>query len=281
MADAFPYSSVVIVGCGLIGASLGLAIRERYPQVRLVGADLPEVISTEAVRRVTSQLVNAADPDALVRAYRSAECTVLAAPVGVIKGHLKVALSNAPCVTDCGSTKREVLLRARQCSDQGRFVAGHPMAGHPVGGAASADPALFDGHRWILCPEAGSVENLTKVKRLVSCVGARPVLLDAAAHDAAVALTSHVPQLLASLLAVLGQEEGALGASGPGFASATRVAGGQTAMWRDIYATNADEVGRVARVLGERLIELGDALARGDVSQAVSVLERARASRSG
>ena len=280
MSTDFPYDSVFIVGCGLIGASLGLAIRGRCPSVRVVVADLPRVISTESVRRVTGEVVDATDSAAMRRAYQSTDCAVLAAPVGVIKAHLDVALTHSPCVTDCGSTKREVWAEARLSSGSPVFVAGHPMAGHPVGGAASADPSLFEGRRWILCPEGATKENLASVQAMVACVGAQPVLLDAASHDAAVAVTSHVPQLLASLLAVLGEEESALPASGPGYESATRVAGGQAAMWRDIYATNADQVGRVARMLGERLLTVGDALAQGDVAQAVEVLEQARAVRS-
>src|SRR5690606_27388801 len=134
---------------------------------------------------------------------------------------------------------------------------------------------------WILCPETSSPDALERVTELARAVGAEPVLLTAEDHDRSVALTSHVPQLVASTLAVLVAEAGADAAAGPGFASATRVAGGAENMWRDIFISNGDAVAEALHKLGDQLSVAAAALAQKppDPAPALSLLAGARALR--
>ena len=184
-----------------------------------------------------------------VVAVREADMVIFATPVGAICSALPGVLEHARLVTDCGSTKRAIAAVAAASPRRGRFVPGHPMAGRPGSGLAQATAELFQGRRWIVCGEASEADAIDQVERLIREVGAEPVRLTAEEHDRAVALTSHVPQIVASALKVLAARRNAELAAGPGFASATRVAGGSDAMWSDIFATNRDEVARALREL--------------------------------
>src|SRR5690606_36971061 len=126
---------------------------------------------------------------------------------------------------------------------RGRFVLGHPMAGHPEGGLHNARADLFHGNKWILCAQGSDPGAQQLVSEFVQALGSDVVFLDAEEHDRSVAVTSHLPQVVASALSVFAEEVDAKQAAGPGFASATRVAGGAEAMWRDIFETNDKAVG--------------------------------------
>lgn len=270
---------LTICGVGLIGGSLALAARQRGLAQRIVGIDhWTDQVPTGLV----DEAVPASDADGCRAAVSAADLTVLATPVRAIQAALPwvlEAVSAHGVVTDCGSTKRAIVEVAATHPARERFVAGHPMAGHPEGGRAHARADLFVERRWLLCTQEGSsADVLERVTAFVRALGAEPVLLSAADHDTAVALTSHVPQLVASTLAVLAAETGADAAAGPGFASATRVAGGAESMWRDIFTSNGDAVANALRQLGARLEEAAEALARQptDPEVALALLARAR-----
>jgi prephenate dehydrogenase len=151
-------------------------------------------------------------------------------------------------VTDCGSSKRGIASAALALPERRRFVPGHPMAG--AGADRSALTAeLYEGRTWLLCPEQSDPVAVDAVERLVTCIGARPVRIGADAHDRAVALTSHAPRLVASVLMALAEQAGALDAAGPAFERITRGAGGSPEMWRDILGSNSDEIARALRLL--------------------------------
>ncbi len=244
---------VTVLGLGLIGGSIGLALRGRNPELYVVGVDRGEVISRDTALRAAHELVESGDT-ARVQTALAAEIVILAAPVSVIRSVLPDALDRAELVLDCGSTKRAICQSVAAHARRAYFVPGHPMAGSPEGGIDQARADLFEGRRWILCPEHSSREALARAEELVGALGAQVVHLTAAEHDRAVARTSHVPQLLASALLTSAASSGAEQAAGPAFASATRVAGGPEAIWSDIFATNADEI---AKALAELLAELG------------------------
>lgn len=279
MGDA-PFQSLTVVGFGLIGASLAAAIKQRDPKVHVVAADLPGVLSNPSVVALSDERCDATDPNALDAAMRRTELTVLAAPVRTIERLLPQALAASPVVTDCGSTKRTIVNRARLLGASEHFVPGHPMAGLPSGGADAAIPTLFEQRRWILCPEGVAPALLERVRQLVQFVGAVCVELGVDEHDRAVAVTSHVPQLFASVLAVYANRMNAEVAAGPGFNSATRVAGGNLAMWRDIFSSNADAVSEVILELAADLERLGQALGQGELEPIAEVLKTARELRS-
>ena len=272
---------LAIVGVGLIGGSLARAARARGVAGHIVGVD-PAFRDAE---RILGADIDAwcdpSDEASLERALSAADLIVLAMPVRVILTELERVLGFGTTVTDCGSTKRAIVQAALQLPGTGRFVPGHPMAGLPEGGVEHASADLFVGRRWILCPESSSPAAFQQVEDFVRQVGATPVNMAADAHDRAVALTSHVPQVLASALGARAAESGAEVAAGPGFASATRVAGGSPEIWRDIFASNADEV---CRALGDIISELervrsGLARPQPDTGAAMELLARARQAR--
>lgn len=274
-ADA-PFESLTIVGFGLIGASLAAALRARDPKVRIVAADLPATLQQEAVMALTDERCDATDPVALEAAMGATELTVLAAPVKVIEQQLPTALRASKLITDCGSTKRSIVQRARLHGNFGHFVPGHPMAGKPIGGASAAVADLFEKKRWILCSESAEPSAVRRVRQLVEYVGAQLVEMSVADHDRAVALTSHAPQLFASVLAVQARRANAEVAAGPAYVSATRVAGGNLSMWRDIFSTNADMLSEVILDLAAELQRIGESLRAEDIEPVVQVLKTAR-----
>jgi prephenate dehydrogenase len=253
-------TTLAIHGFGLIGASVALAARRRWPAVRLVAIDTRAVLDSQLAQRVCSERIAHDDSSGRVRAFAEADITVLAAPLSVVESVLSEACHHCRLVTDCGSTKRSVLAAAKAAGAQG-FVAGHPMAGRPGGGVESADAGLFDGRPWLLCPGGASAEALTRVEQFVAALGGLPTQIDAELHDRVLALTSHVPQLLASLLLVFAERDNVPAAArGPGFDSATRVAGGPLGIWADIFERNADQVAPVLEQLASELQQLAQEL---------------------
>lgn len=269
---------LTVVGFGLIGGSVALAARARSLSSHIVGIDRSDVIATEMARAAAHEICDASDESAVRRALGDADLVVVATPVGAIEAMIGEILDVARVVTDCGSTKRAIVDRARRSARRPRFVPGHPMAGLPFGGIERARDDLFVGRPWLISPEGADPDAVELVERLVRGVGAEPLHLTIEQHDRAVALTSHLPQLLASALSVLAERRGASVAAGPAFESATRVAGGGEAMWRDILATNADEVCAVIDALCAELEQVTRGLRKDppDLGAALNLLERAR-----
>jgi prephenate dehydrogenase len=173
-------------------------------------------------------------------------------------------------VTDVGSAKRAVV----EATDDERFIGGHPLAGAATAGVRHARADLFDGATWYLTPTAHSRGTLyERLHRLLTQIGARPAAIDAATHDRLLATVSHLPHVLANVLVAqaaqaLGEES--VPATGPSFRDVTRVAGSNTAIWRDIYLANADALiaaiddatARLAAVRADLAGANGDAVAR-------------------
>jgi prephenate dehydrogenase len=243
---------VAILGVGLIGGSIGLAARERAG-AHVTGYDPGAGVLDAAARR--GAIDDAAGGPA--EAVAGADAVFVAAPVGALPAAVRSALDAAPAtavVTDVGSTKRAVTAAV----DDPRFIGGHPLAGAETAGVEHARADLFDGATWYLTPSARTEGVLyERLHRLLADLGARPQALDPATHDRLMAAVSHVPHVLANVLVAqaaraLHDEGEHLPATGPCFRDATRVAGAPTAIWRDIYLSNAD-------VLVERI---DDTLAR-------------------
>ena len=238
-----PFRTIAIVGVGLIGGSVGLAARARWPGVDVVGVDrreaLREALSFGAVTRTAVDLADAAS---------GADLVVLAAPVAKNVALIADLASRVPAstvVTDVGSTKRAIVAAA--CAHPGlAFVGGHPLAGASVSGVHAAREHLFRGRPWILtAPDGVDAGALERVKRFVLGLGALPEVLDADRHDRLVAFVSHLPQLVASgLLHTVGEAVGqeGLALSGPGLADTTRLASSPPEIWTEIFESNADYV---------------------------------------
>jgi prephenate dehydrogenase len=272
---------LAVFGFGLIGASIAAGVRNAAPDVEIIAIDLPSTLESAEVRALSARQIHSTDHTSVQRAAASADLCVLAAPVSVIERALPALLETAQAVTDCGSTKRSICAGIAGLPRARRFVPGHPMAGGPEGGAGLARAELFQGQTWLVCPENSDPDAVARVEQLIRWLGAKSVHLSIAAHDRAVAYTSHAPQLLASALSVIAERAGALPAAGPAFRATTRSAGGAEAMWRDIFAANADEISGVLRQLASELSTVADGLEASptDASAALSLLARARAAR--
>jgi prephenate dehydrogenase len=238
-----PFRTIVIVGVGLIGGSVGLAARARWPEVDVLGVDrreaLREALSYGAVTRMATSLDEA---------VAVADLVVLAAPVAknvALVGDVAARVPASTVVTDVGSTKRAIAAAARAHAGL-TFIGGHPLAGASVSGVHAAREQLFRGRPWILTPgEAVDAHAVERLKRFVLGLGALPEVLDADRHDRLVAFVSHLPQLVASgLLHTVGEAVGqeGLALSGPGLADTTRLASSPPDIWTEIFQSNADYV---------------------------------------
>jgi prephenate dehydrogenase len=267
---------IAIVGLGLIGGSIALGIKQAMAGARIVAVDTATVVGCPEARALGIELHEIGD---LTRALAGAELAVLAAPVAAIGALVVEALEHAEVVTDCGSTKRVIAAASAASPRRGRFVPGHPMAGGPSAGVAQARAELFRGRRWLLCPERSDADALARVEHLVRALGAEPAHLTASEHDHAVALTSHVPQLLASALRARAAARNVGAAAGPAFEGATRAASDNDPMWRDVFATNADAIASALAELGADLDLVRAALQRDppDIAPALALLARGRA----
>ncbi|MBX3129749.1 MAG: prephenate dehydrogenase/arogenate dehydrogenase family protein [Polyangiaceae bacterium] len=274
-------NSLAIVGVGLVGGSIARAVRAAAPGCRLVAVDVAGARDELVASGLFAEVSCDPAPSDLARALGACELVLASVPVSTLTELLPTLLDHAPVVTDVGSTKRAVLGAVSGHPRREHFVPGHPMAGGPDGGFAESRADLFRGRPWIVCSAGSNPVARDAVLSLVRLVGACAVEMSAAEHDRGVAVTSHVPQLLASaLLDQAGRLGGAARARGPAFERLTSGGGGHE-MWRDVLRTNADEVAGAARELGVQLSLLADALERDppDVEPAMELLARARAVR--
>jgi prephenate dehydrogenase len=270
---------LAIIGVGLIGGSIGLAARERL-SAEVRGFDpAPGVLDAALERGAIGEAARSP-----AEALEGAEAAFVAAPVGALPEAVRAVLAAAPpdcVVTDVGSTKRAVV----SAVDDERFIGGHPLAGAETAGVQHARPGLFDGATWYLTPTARTGGVLyERLHRLLVDLGARPAALDPDTHDALMAQVSHLPHVLANVLVAqaagaLSREGERLPATGPSFRDATRVAGASTAIWRDIYLSNADAIVGAIDDTISRLTAVRIALADGDAPAVAAWNDDARADR--
>jgi prephenate dehydrogenase len=230
---------LALIGTGLIGASVGLAAKRGGATV--VGFDTDQSIAELAAEhRAVDEVVGT-----MREALAGAELAVVAVPVGELAGQVQTVLeaSDETCtVTDVGSTKAAVCAAAGGSS---RFVGGHPVCGSEARGPEHASADLFEGATWFLSPLAQTdPERYRLVHGFVGDLGATPVAVDPGAHDRLVALTSHLPHVIANVLVnqagatrIDGHEP--LSSAGGSLRDMTRVAGANPRIWVDIYLENA------------------------------------------
>ena len=246
---------VLIVGLGLIGVSIGLALRRSLPGVEIVGIDRESVVFSQLGRQLLTRAVAIESLKDVSSQAEDADLVVLTMPVSEIINRVCDWLGAGVPVTDSGSTKCVIVEAAQESSNRDWFVPGHPMAGRERGGLGSSDPDLFMRRRWIVCPQSSRDEARIAAQTLVSQVGAIWTEMTPAEHDSAVALTSHVPQIIASWLAAAADDR-TWAAAGPAFADMTRIAGGSEAIWKDIFLTNAAAVSEIVSSTAADLAEI-------------------------
>ncbi|MEO6753937.1 MAG: prephenate dehydrogenase/arogenate dehydrogenase family protein, partial [Chthoniobacteraceae bacterium] len=235
---------IAILGPGLIGGSIALALRRAGGSHVTLWARRPEAVS----EIIVAGCADTATVD-LAAAVGSADLVILCVPVGAMQGlALKIAplIPDRCVITDVGSVKGPVLTELRPIfRERGRFIGSHPMAGSEHTGLAAARVNLFDGSTCIVTPDPDTdPAALATVCDFWKGIGCRVVELLASEHDECVALVSHLPHLLAASLVntVASHNEHAFSVVGPGFRDTTRVAAGPPAMWREILRENSAAV---------------------------------------
>ena len=264
-----PIRQITIVGTGLIGGSLGLALKKGGFRGKLVGCDSKGVLAR--AKRARAIDVGLADP---VEASRGSDVVVLATPVGAVIElieRLAPRISPSTLLTDVGSTKGEIVSRAQKTFGKDaalRFLAGHPMAGKENSGIAFAEANLFRGAVWFVTPLPGQKLNSGMVGeylKLVKKTGARIAEVDAAEHDQLCAWISHVPQMISTALAATlveeyGEKAPLLESGGRALREMTRIAASPYSMWRDIAITNKSQIAEALLKLEQRLANIRENL---------------------
>jgi prephenate dehydrogenase len=255
-----PLHSAVVLGTGLIGTSIALALRERDVRVWLTDRD-------PASARLAADIgAGAVVGEDFAGLTEPADLAVLAVPPAAAAPALAAAqaVGAARWYTDVASVKGSVLADAQELGcDLASFVPGHPLSGRERSGPAAARADLFLGRPWVLCPGPQTApEAIDAVTALVRCCRAQEVRLTAAEHDRYVALVSHAPHVVAAAMAgrLAGAAESALMLSGQGIRDVTRIAAGDTRMWAQILAANAGPVAEVLAAVAAELAAAADAL---------------------
>jgi prephenate dehydrogenase len=259
-----------VIGTGLVGGSLGLALRERGWHV--TGRDRDDGRAARALELGALDAVGD-DPDA--------ELTFVATPVGAVADEAAAALKAGGVVSDVGSVKASIV----EAVADPRFVGGHPMSGSEQDGIDGADAGLFSGAVWVLTPTADTDPAAhVLVRSVVSSLGAEVVELPPERHDALVAVVSHVPHLTAAALVGLAAEraeehEALLRLAAGGFRDMTRIAAGSPAIWPDICAENRSAITEVLHRLEASLGAVRALVEAEDRPGLLAQLEAARAAR--
>jgi prephenate dehydrogenase len=276
-----------LLGVGLIGGSIGLAARERIEEAEVRGFDPDRQALDRAV-----ELGAIDEPCKTIEdALPDAELCFLCAPVGALPDLACRALEcgGDSVITDVGSTKRAVIDTLASSgladADLARFVGGHPLAGAEASGVDHARADLFEAATWYLTPTAGtSGVHYERLYRALSALGARPQAIAPGIHDRVMATVSHLPHVLANVL--VGQAAGALTedaqrlpATGPSFRDATRVAGANPALWRDILLSNREALTDELEACIAALRRVLNEILHGDAESLERWIEAARADR--
>jgi len=268
--------NITVIGTGLIGTSIALALREHEAKVWLTDQD-------PAAARLAADL--GAGQPLPATPTELADVAVIAVPPAAVAPTLAEAQTRnlAHAYTDVASVKQVPVTQARnQGCDLTRYVPGHPLAGREKHGPAAARADLFLGRTWALCPLPETSEAAIQVVTdLVRACGAVPVRTDPAAHDRWVALISHAPHLVAAAMAARLEETPgpALDLAGQGLRDVTRIAAGDTSLWTQILSANAAPVAEVLAAVAADLAEAARTLADSDDPEkgVAALLDRGRA----
>ncbi|HEC93607.1 MAG TPA: prephenate dehydrogenase/arogenate dehydrogenase family protein [Candidatus Atribacteria bacterium] len=267
MKEESDFKKMTIIGVGLIGGSLGLALKENKPKFKIIGVDKKEVIEKAIVRgAIDVGTVN------LEEGVKEADIVIMATPVKTILDLLpKIALflKKGCLVTDTGSTKVKIAETADQVlSPDIYYIGGHPMAGSEKYGIDSADFHLFQGKTYILTPtKKSNLMAIEKIFSLIKMINANILILDPLEHDRVVSAISHLPQIMAiSLINMVGKlvkeedNNNYFRAIGGGFKDMTRIAQSPCKIWGDICDTNKETILEIIQKYKEYLNLIEDRL---------------------
>ena len=283
------FRRIAVVGFGLVGASFAAAVRAAYPDTRVLAVDIDERTLAEAVERGWATDGALPDDPAFERFVGDGcDLVVLATPVGAAERYFEdlARWDYRGIVTDTASTKARITaLAERVLPHPENFVPGHPMAGSEVNGIEGARPDLFKGAHWILCPDADTpAEHFPRLHELVTSIGARVIALPREDHDEAVAVVSHVPQIMASSLVQLASrhaddQQALMRLAAGGFKDSTRIAAGSPELWCGIAFDNKDALSDGLDEIRGIIGAFADALASDDRAALTALLADAAAAR--
>lgn len=259
-------SKVAIIGIGLIGASIALAARHHKSESRIALYDRDEAVCK------TAQDLNIGDEICADSAtcVADADLVILAVPVGAMKAvmnEIKDHLKQGAIITDTGSTKRSVIrdigpLIPNTC----HLVAGHPLAGTEFSGPEAGFPSLFDGRYWLIIPGEAPQEKVSQLEQFLSALGAMTEQMGADYHDRILALTSHLPHLIAYTIVGTATDleqdlkNDVIRFSASGFRDFTRIAASDPVMWRDVFINNDEAILEMLQRFNEDLSYLQRAI---------------------
>jgi prephenate dehydrogenase len=254
------WDTVAIVGVGLIGGSIGMALRQRNLAKSVVGIGRRQS-SLRVARRVGALTHTTID---LNKGVAEAELVIICTPVGQIVEHVRQAAQHCPervLITDVGSTKSAIVAALDAGLSRGcRFLGSHPLAGSEKTSATYASADLFDGRMAILTPTKNTrAEDYDLLEEFWQSLGSVVVQMSPEEHDAALAITSHLPHAAAAALALTVPEK-YFRLTGPGLLDSTRVAGSDPELWRQILLLNRDNVLAALEQFGGKLSALHAAI---------------------
>jgi len=245
----FSFNKISIIGVGLIGGSLGLALKEKKPNFEIVGIDKQEIIKKAVARGAIDEgTVN------FEEGIKETCIVIIATPVKTILNiltQINPFLNKGCIVTDTGSTKKQIVERANKIlSKDSFFIGGHPMAGSEEYGIESANSHLFQDRTYILTPtKKSNLIAIEKISSLIKTIGAKRLILDPLEHDKIVGAVSHLPQIMAvsliNMVSELVQKENNnnyFKTIGEGFKDMTRIALSPYRIWEDICETNQENI---------------------------------------
>lgn len=279
------FDHVIIVGMGLIGASIAEGMRKAWPETRIVGVDTDERTRATALEKGIVDQVLESESDLLAALKEpGVDLVMLATPVDADEGYLKAVSDSgyAGIVTDTSSTKDRITRMADELlALPQNFVPGHPMAGSEVNGIEGARDDMFQGAYWVLCPNEGTPpEHIPALHELITGLGARVIVIPRESHDRAMAVVSHVPHFVASSLVTLAaraadDQQSIMRLAAGGFKDTTRIAAGSAELWCGIAFDNAGEVLSGINDMRDILGTFADALENGDRESLTSLLKNA------
>lgn len=276
---------ILIIGVGLIGGSLARALRESNSVGTIVGYDIDKSGLQEAQRL---GVIDTGSSN-IAEVVKDADIVVLATPLSAVDA-LFIEMSGTLCdkavITDVGSVKAPVVALARHHLGNlfPRFVAGHPITGREKNGVLASSAQLFSGHKTILTPVAETdPEALNLITKMWQAVGASVTQLDIADHDAILAITSHLPHIIAySLVDCLSAMEGKhniFDYAAGGFSDFTRIASSQPRMWHDICIANSEQILAAINQFNHHLDNLRQAIEHNDSEKLMCIFEQVKISR--
>ena len=274
------FRKITIIGMGLIGGSIALALKKSKYMGQIIGCDISMATLIEAKGMGIIDTYYKEPSEAV----KDADLIIMAVPVGYyaeIFKEINPYISSNAIITDVGSVKEYVeIMASKYLSFEIQFIGGHPMAGSEKGGIRAATSSLYENAYYFLTPnERTSQDTIEKLKKLVKNLGAYPVVITANEHDKIVAQISHIPHLTAVMLTNLlkkNNDTSYLSFVGGGFRDSTRIASGNPYMWQDIFLFNKKEVLSSIKVLEDMLKDFRIKLEEENTTQILTILKDAK-----